>query len=194
VRRKECLGLLGSSGSGKSTLARIILGDLRASSGSVRVGTYRGSPASPPPGIFGVIYQDPISSLDRLWSVERCIAEPLVASGIAASERASRVRQLLSSVRMDHIDPRCRVTRLSVGQAQRVALARALAAKPQAVVADEPTSALDPTTAASIVRLLRQAAEDGAAVLVVSHNEPLLRAFCHRVESMRSLAPAAQQS
>lgn len=181
----SCLGLLGPSGSGKSTLLRVILGEIRPTAGRVNVGDWGGG--SPPPGLFGVIHQNPAGALDRLWSVERCIAEPLRASRTPEAGIAECVRTLLGEVRLGHIDPKTPVTRLSLGQAQRVATARALAPRPRAILADEPTSALDPTSAATIVRLLHRAAGEGAAVLVVSHNEPLLRTFCHDVKTIDNL-------
>lgn len=90
----------------------------------------------------------------------------------------------LAAVRLRHVDPRVRTSSLSVGQAQRVALARALISAPAVVLADEPTSALDPTTAATVVRLLREASDAGAATLVVSHHALLLGTFCDRVVEM----------
>lgn len=182
----DCVGMLGRSGSGKSTMLKVITGRLRANRGVVDVAGWRPTP-TPPPGLFGVVYQDPQSSLDRLWTVEQCVTEPLVAAGRRPERdhRAETVRTLLDRVRLGHVSPSARVTSLSVGQAQRVAMARALVAKPRVICADEPTSALDPTSAATVVRLLREAADAGAAVLVVSHNEPLLRSFCDRVVEMR---------
>jgi ABC-type dipeptide/oligopeptide/nickel transport system ATPase subunit len=182
----ECVGLLGPSGCGKSTLLRVLSGDQMPTAGSVRVGSWSSSSRTrrrgPPPGEIGVVYQDPVGSLDRLWSVARCVEEPLIALGGATSvNRADEVRAILRHVRLGHLDPRTSVRGLSVGQAQRVAIARALIARPRVVLADEPTSALDPTTAATVVVLLREAADAGAAVLIVSHNERLLSSFCDRL-------------
>lgn len=70
------------------------------------------------------------------------------------------------------------------GGEARAAFARALAADPKLIVADEPTSALDALIAASVLRLLKEAADAGTAIVVVSHDEPLLRALCHRVLKM----------
>lgn len=180
VGRGECVGLLGPSGAGKSTLLRLLVGDQTAHSGIVRIGDWSPDTQArrPPAGLLGVVHQDPVGSLDRLWTVERCIAEPLIAM---RKPNPDAVRAMLSHVRLGHINPRTPVRALSVGQAQRVALARALIGQPEAILADEPTSALDPTSAATIVTLLRHAANGGSATLVVSHNEPLLRSFCDRI-------------
>ena len=180
----ECVGLLGPSGAGKSTLLRIITGEQAPSSGEVKAGDWspQGTSRRPPAGLFGVVYQDPTASLDWLWRVNQCVEEPLLAQGSASrEERRQLVARELANVRLGHIDPDSRVVKLSIGQAQRVALARALVAQPAVILADEPTSALDPTTAATIVRLLADAAGRGAAVVTVSHNAPLLASFCTRI-------------
>ena len=74
---------------------------------------------------------------------------------------------------------------LSVGQCQRVCIARALLAKPALIIADEPTSALDASVSQTILRLLARIAETGAAIVIVSHDEKVLKALCHRVLRMR---------
>lgn len=185
----ECLGLLGASGCGKSTLLRIMTGEQPPQSGTVRVGDWSpgGKVRHPPPGLIGVIYQNPTASLDWLWQVGQCLAEPLIALGVwDRTERQRRVMQALHDVRLGHVSPAARVVSLSVGQAQRVALARALICTPRVILADEPTSALDPTTAATIIRLLAAAAARGAAVVTVSHNGPLLASFCPRLLLLRN--------
>lgn len=179
VAAGECVGLLGPSGSGKTTLLRCLTGELRPRSGHVTVAGWTPSNRRPPPGLVGIVWQDPLAALDKLWTVGACIAEPLNAVGKRV--KAADVDRTLKSVRLGHVDQRTPVRRLSVGQAQRVSLARAIAPAPRVIIADEPTSALDPTNAATVARLLHAAALNGTAVLVVSHNEPLLRSFCNRV-------------
>ncbi len=188
-----CVGLLGPSGCGKSTVLKVVTGQLPARSGTVTVADWSPTdrPGSRPPlGLLGVVSQDPVASLDPLWSVGRAVAEPLVArrrgsaGRLAREERERAVKRQLADVRLGHLDPATRITALSVGQAQRVAIARALIAGPRAMVADEPTSALDPTSAATVVRLLRRAADSGLAVLVVSHHRTLLESFCDATVDM----------
>ncbi|MDH6269557.1 ABC-type dipeptide/oligopeptide/nickel transport system ATPase subunit [Rhizobium sp. SG_E_25_P2] len=178
----ECVGLVGPSGSGKSTLLRCLTGELRPISGQARIADWTPGRDTPPPGLIGMVWQDPVGALDPLWTIGACIAEPLRAAGHSNVEVATD--QALAAVRLGHLARHTRVSTLSVGQAQRVALARALAPCPKVLIADEPTSALDPTNAAAIVRMLHQASRMGTAVLVVSHNLSLLQSFCDRIVTM----------
>jgi peptide/nickel transport system ATP-binding protein len=84
-------------------------------------------------------------------------------------------------VGLDHLDVTCLPGELSVGQCQRAAIVRALIAKPSLVIADEPTASLDVTTAAGITRLLRRAADDRTALVVVSHDRERLDLLADRV-------------
>jgi peptide/nickel transport system ATP-binding protein len=86
---------------------------------------------------------------------------------------------------MGDVDPDHLPGSLSVGQCQRVAVLRAVIAQPALVVADEPTASLDVQAAAVVSDLLRAAADGGAAVLVVSHDEIRLRSYADRVLRMR---------
>ncbi|MVA75866.1 dipeptide ABC transporter ATP-binding protein [Auraticoccus sp. F435] len=192
VRAGEVLGVVGESGSGKSTLTRVVLGQLPALRGEVRVGGQRLAGLSSQElrrvrrGI-GVVQQDPASSLDPRLSVADCVAEPLQLHrwGGPALVRG-RVAELLESVSL----PRAVASRLphelSGGQRQRVAVARALALRPSLLVADEPTSALDVTVQASVLALLaRLQAEQGFACLFVSHDLAVVHQVSDRVLVLR---------
>ena len=87
-------------------------------------------------------------------------------------------------VGLEHLDERVLPAQLSGGQAQRVAIIRALVAQPALVIADEPTASLDVTTAAGVTRVLREAADTGIALVVVSHDQQRLAVLCDRVMRM----------
>ncbi|WP_374306557.1 ABC transporter ATP-binding protein [Dongia sp.] len=182
----ECVGLVGPSGSGKSTLLSVLVGELPYQSGSVDIAGWRpgGAGSRPPAGHIGMIYQDPVASLDPLWNIGRCIAEPLLAAGVL--ETSELVASAMKTVGLRHLNPRTKVPHLSVGQAQRVAIARATAAEPAVVIADEPTSALDPTNAASVVRRFHEMAKSGTSILIGSHNQCLLESFCSRILTIKT--------
>ncbi|GAB3481006.1 ABC transporter ATP-binding protein [Amycolatopsis cihanbeyliensis] len=184
----QVLGVVGPSGAGKSTLLRLLGGMERPDSGSVRFAGIeawprrRSRPVLPRPGYVMPVFQDPRGSLDRRWSLWRSITEPLVlARGpLPAAERKRRARQALEPVGLDGLDVTALPGQLSLGQAQRVALVRALIAEPALIVADEPTASLDSTTAAEIAALLREAADNGIALAVVSHDLARLATYVDR--------------
>ncbi len=134
------------------------------------------------------IFQDPLASLDRRWAIWRAVTEPLTAKHLTEkpSRRTRReiARKILREVGLETMDLEAKPDRLSVGQCQRVAIARALLAKPALIVADEPTSALDASVSKTILSLLSKIAENGTAIVIVSHDEQLLNSLCHRVLRM----------
>jgi peptide/nickel transport system ATP-binding protein len=180
ISRGELVGLAGPSGSGKSTLLRLLAGTEAPDSGTVSY-TDAALPA-PPPGLIMPIFQDPVASLDRRWPLWRTITEPLTRTQrLSKADRIQRARLALARVNLDQLDPTLLPGQLSVGQCQRVAIARAVIAAPALIIADEPTASLDVTTAAEIVTLLREIADEGTAMLIVSHDLPLLTALVERV-------------
>ena len=185
VRRGEILGICGPSGSGKSTLLRLLAAIEPPTGGSIAFG---GKPV-PDAGYVMPIFQDPVGSLDARWPVWRTITEPLLASHRkerpARAARRELARERLGAIGLAGIDPEARPAELSVGQCQRIAILRALLAEPAVLLADEPTSALDALHAGAILRLLRNAAAAGTAIILVSHDRQLLQAACHRVLQMR---------
>lgn len=120
---------------------------------------------------MGIIFQDFQLLHDR--SVEKNLDFVLKATGWKKSERAQRIEEVLETVgladkagKMPH--------ELSGGEQQRIAIARALLNSPKIIVADEPTGNLDPETASNIISLLRQISLTGTAVVMSTHNIPML--------------------
>ncbi|MFI6910403.1 ABC transporter ATP-binding protein [Nonomuraea sp. NPDC050394] len=193
VRAGEIVGICGPSGSGKSTLLRLLAAVEPPDAGEVLLGgraawTRRyGRPRRDPPrpGYVMPVFQNPFTSLDVRWPIWRSVSEPAaITGGMSRAGRRALAAERLDGVGLGGLDLDATPSELSIGQCQRVAIARALAASPAAVVADEPTSALDVTTVAGILRLFKQVAADGTALVLVSHDENMLRALSDRVRSM----------
>jgi peptide/nickel transport system ATP-binding protein len=192
VASGEVVGISGRSGSGKSTLLRLLGGIERPDHGTL---SYAGQPAwrrrrsrrasYPRPGYAMPIFQDPVSSLDWRWPIGRSLTEP-IGRGHRASERRAIADEWLDRAQMGHVQATARPHELSGGQCQRVALLRALIARPSVLVADEPTARQDVITAAAITRLLREAADRGTAIIVVSHDIAWLSTFVDRSLEMRA--------
>ena len=185
VRAGEIIGISGPSGAGKSSLLGVLAGELTAAAGTVELRA--ASATGPPrrvrrlaPGSVALVAQDPMATLDPLWPVDRSVAEPLRAAGISRAEARARALDALQAVGLAHLGPGRRPRELSTGQAQRACIARALSGRPVLLLADEVTSALDVTTAAAVAALLRDAADAGTAVIMVSHNHLLLDSVCDR--------------
>ena len=179
----DLLSIMGPSGSGKSTLMNI-LGLLGRPSG----GAYRldGRDVSNMDDHelsalrnthIGFVFQS-FNLLSHLSALEN-VTLPLVYRRLGRREMRRRAEAMLGKVGMgDRLDHR--PDQLSGGQKQRVAIARALVGKPAVVLADEPTGALDSDTADDVMRLLiRLNAEDGIAVVIITH-DPLISYQCTR--------------
>lgn len=197
VKGGEIVGICGTSGSGKSTLLRLLATIETPSSGEIFLENELATNGESAElfcklarkGFVMPIFQDPLSSLNKNWKIWQIITEPLNAKHrterFSKTEKREIARKILEEVGLRDVDLDTKPTRLSVGQCQRVSIARALTANPQLIVADEPTSALDVSVAQSIMKLLQNIAAKGTAIVIVSHNEKLLKAFCHRVLQMR---------
>ncbi|WP_267618057.1 dipeptide ABC transporter ATP-binding protein [Gordonia bronchialis] len=170
------LGIVGESGSGKTTTARIVLGLTEPDEGSVELNGRPWSALRPEQRrgsrhLISLIHQDPLSSFDPRWTVERIIRDSLRANGSAAGNLDARISRLLDQVGLDDTFRHRRPLRLSGGQRQRVAIARALAPEPSIIVCDEPVSALDVSIQARILDLLvTLQAETGVALVFISHD------------------------
>ncbi len=181
VDRGRFVGVTGTSGSGKSTLMNLLGGLDTPSSGSIRV---EGKPVSDLSKsdlarfrrhTIGMIFQS--FNLVASYTALENVAFPLLFAGVGKKERHRRAADLLRIVgleeRGDH-----RPSQLSGGEQQRVAVARALVNQPTILLADEPTGNLDSKTSRQIVQMLcRLKAERELTIVMISHEEALLREF-----------------
>ena len=191
VEPGEVLGLVGESGSGKSTVARAVTGLLAPTGGSVHIGDtditrVRGRAAKALRRRIGVVFQDPLSSLNPRTTVGESVATPLrLHRAVRSSEVDSRVAELLDSVQLSPSLAGRYPHELSGGQRQRACIARALALNPDLLVADEPTSALDVTIQAKVLDLLRDLRHEfGFACLFISHDLAVIEQLADRVAVM----------
>ena len=177
IAQGESIGIVGESGSGKTTLARIIVGLEHADSGTVHVSAHtEGGPT------VGIVFQNPYSALNPARTIGQALAE---AAGVAGRP-ASDVAELLAAVELPAEYAKHRPSRLSGGERQRVAIARALAMRPRVLIADEAVSALDVSVQASVLDLLtRLQAEQGFALVFITHDLAVARAMCDRLVIMK---------
>ena len=200
IGKGETVALVGESGSGKSVTAMSVLQLLpypvaRHPSGSVRFqgDEVMGADEAALRGIRGnrisMIFQEPMSSLNPLHTVQKQIAETLILhKGLSEAEARARVLELLKLVGLANAEQRLTAYphELSGGQRQRVMIAMALANEPDLLIADEPTTALDVTIQAQILKLLKDLqAEFGMAMLFITHDLGIVRKIADRVCVMR---------
>ena len=182
IPRGETVAIVGESGSGKTTTARMLLKLVEPTSGLIR---FEGKDVSSLSRAetrdfrqrVQPIFQDPYSSLNPMFTIERLIAEPLdFYKRGSGSERRARVRQLLDDVALPQSMLRRYPSELSGGQRQRVAIARALALSPDLIVCDEPVSALDVLVQDQILTLLGDLQREyGLSYLFISHDLAVVR-------------------
>ncbi|HET7016505.1 MAG TPA: ABC transporter ATP-binding protein, partial [Streptosporangiaceae bacterium] len=188
LRAGRCLALVGESGCGKSTLARLLVRLDEPTSGSIRLNgrELAGVGESELRALrrqIQMVFQDPYSALNPRLSVGEIVGEPLTVYKVP--DRATKVRELLTSV---GIDPAATVRfpgEFSGGQRQRIGIARALALRPQTIVLDEPVSALDVSIQASVLNLLRELQRDqDMAYLFIAHDLAVVRQVADDVAVM----------
>ncbi|NCE83721.1 amino acid ABC transporter ATP-binding protein [Pseudomonas sp. Q1] len=194
VRRGEVVVLIGASGSGKTTFIRCInlLEDIQG--GRIRVnGRAMGYRERSDGSLvrdserniarqrrdIGMVFQR-FNLFPHMTALENIIEAPIQVLGISRAEALGQARDLLARVgladKAGHYP-----SMLSGGQQQRVAIARALAMKPQAMLFDEPTSALDPETVGEVLEVMKELAEEGMTMVVVTHEMGFAREVADRV-------------
>jgi len=191
VRPGETLGIAGESGSGKTTLGKVALALQPPDRGEVRL---EGGPWSklaesarrPLRWRIQTIVQDPFSSFDPRYTVERIIEQPLRLRGdLDGGARRRRVAELIDLVSLSPELLARRPGTLSGGQRQRVSIAQALASEPKLLVCDEPVSSLDVTTQAQVLDLLVMLqGRLRLAMLFISHDLGVIQHVSHRIAVM----------
>lgn len=192
VRAGETFGLVGESGCGKSTAVRTILQAPGPVGGEVLFDDrdlvmLDGKELAATRRRLQMVFQDPYSSLNPRWRVERLVAEPLVVHKVGdKAARGERVAELLDLVGLDAgLHGRRRPHELSGGQCQRVAIARALALDPDIVFCDEAVSALDVSVQAQILNLFAQLKDRlNVTYVFISHDLSVVQHVSDRVGVM----------
>jgi putative ABC transport system ATP-binding protein len=184
IHSAERAAVLGPSGSGKTTLLHVIGTLERPSSGTVRISGEEVSSLSDAQlsGVrarrLGFVFQA-FYLLDHLDAVQN-VALGLLYRGLPSRDRRAAAVEALDRVGLGHRLGH-RPAQLSGGERQRVAIARAVAGRPDVVLADEPTGNLDSAAGAEIIALLAGLANDGTAVVVVTHDQAVAAAMDRRV-------------
>ena len=179
----EFVFLVGPSGSGKSTIMKIITGELRPTSGQVHVNGYnlesiRKRDIPYMRRTLGVVFQD--FRLIPNMTVYDNVAYAMRVIGARETEIKERVPYVMDLVGLTGKERR-RPTEMSGGEQQRLAIARALVNNPSTIIADEPTGNLDPARSFELMSLLQEINNLGTTVLVVTHEQELVRRFDKRV-------------
>jgi peptide/nickel transport system ATP-binding protein len=191
----EVLGVVGESGAGKSLTGAAIIGLLdppgRIASGEIRLAGQRidNLPYEKMRQLrgrrIGAIFQDPLTSLNPLYTIGRQLVETIQTHlPVDAGEARARAIRLLQETGIPAAEQRIDQYphQFSGGMRQRVVIALALAAEPQLIVADEPTTALDVSIQAQIIALLKRLCkEHGAAIMLVTHDMGVIAETCDRV-------------
>ncbi len=194
----EILGVVGESGAGKSTIAYAIMGLIeppgRMAAGEIRLKGERidGLPREKMRKIrgkrIGMIFQDPLTSLDPLQTVEAQLVETMRTHlPISESEARARAVELLGQVGIPNPAERVKnyPHQFSGGMRQRVVIALAISCEPEVLLADEPTTALDVSIQAQILDLLRKLVRDkGMGMIIITHDMGVIAEVTDRVAVM----------
>jgi len=196
LRPGEMLGVVGESGSGKSVTMMSLLGLLPSPPAEVRSGsvTFEGRDLltlgprelrGVRGGRIGFVFQDPMTSLNPVFTVGYQLREPLIKHmGLSKSQAARRAQELLELVGIPDAERRLGdyPHQFSGGMRQRVMIAIALACDPKVLIADEPTTALDVTIQAQILELMAELRERlGMAVIWITHDLGVIAGIADRV-------------
>ena len=186
VERGEVISIIGSSGSGKSTLLRCINMLEEPSSGTIY---FEGKPISYAPrdrsafrARVGMVFQS-FNLFNNMTVLKNCMVGVEVVKPGSKAEGEQLAKKYLRQVGM-YAYQNARPSQLSGGQKQRVAIARALCMKPDVILFDEPTSALDPEMVGEVLAVIKELAEAGMTMVIVTHEMLFARDISTRVVFM----------
>ncbi|MBF0489620.1 MAG: ABC transporter ATP-binding protein [Candidatus Omnitrophica bacterium] len=175
VYQGENLCIIGESGSGKSTLAKLMMGLLKADKGKLE-GDRRS---------IQMVFQDPYSSLDPLWTVRSILKEAFCRQKLSVKEQHKQMGQMLLAVGLSADMLNRFPHELSGGERQRIAIARALLTNPKILILDEAVSSLDVLVQKQIVDLLVDIKRQFQLTYIfISHNLRVVRNFSDRIAVM----------
>lgn len=186
VNEKEVVSIIGSSGSGKSTLLRCINMLETATSGEIyyhnndilkeqgMLSTYRAK--------VGMVFQQ-FNLFNNMTVLENCIIGQMKVLNKTREEAEKNAMKYLEKVGMEAFI-NAKPKQISGGQKQRVAIARALSMEPEVLLFDEPTSALDPEMVGEVLKVMKELAQEGLTMIVVTHEMSFARDVSNRVVFM----------
>ncbi len=187
ISEGEVVTLIGSSGSGKSTLLRCINLLEEPNSGSIEfagqdiidgdldIDQFRAN--------LGMVFQH-FNLFENMTTLQNCTLAPIKVLGLNKGEAEKRAIEHLQNVGLAEF-ANAKVTSLSGGQKQRVAIARALCMNPRVLLFDEPTSALDPEVVGDVLDVIRNIADSGMTMVIVTHEMGFAREVSDRVVYMK---------
>ena len=196
LNKGESLGLVGETGAGKTTTALAILGLLQKGVGEVTQGeiVFKGENLLKKTeremrGIRGkeisMIFQDPMTSLNPVFSVGDQIGEVLELHGVKGSAKEARVEEILELVGIEANRKTSYPHQFSGGMKQRIVIAMALACEPDLLIADEPTTALDVTIQAQVMAMIDEIQKKlGTAMILITHDLGIVAEACDKVAIM----------
>ena len=182
VEKGDIIGIIGPSGCGKSTLLRTINYLAPPDDGSI---VFEGNKIEAKSNLIsirrkiGMVFQQ-FNLFENMTILENIILSPVEIGIMTKNEAIKEAKQFLKKI--DLIDKKdFYPSQLSGGQKQRIAIIRSLMMKPELMLFDEPTSALDPEMIGEVTNLMREIANEGMTMIVVSHEMNFIKNFCTKV-------------